>query len=485
MSKMTVLDVQNDLDTIYGTGVFSLLDDDYKGNHKKNRIRYNKTGEIFFRSKVDMDRGQNLRGAKKVLLLDRSNKVLTPEQQADFNSYNNKAQRQTSDEYYNKFYTRWGNRFTLLTPYTGYKNKIKVRCNNCNSVFERNSAYLYSQGKCNYCTSLSLPEGESLLYSMFDKTGLNFEYQKRITVYDNKHKVRYLRNDFTFEEPLKLVVEFDGSQHYDVRTKYYSKEAVYRDTLKNDWAKNNGYKMIRIRDFDKDTIINSLEPYLGKLVFPDSFYSKGFRIPILDIRLYLKKHTIRETSKKFNLPYQQISRISGEFSDNKRGTIKYPRIKNSDESAMIDDYQRRLNERYGVGVYKVLKYFAGIKGVRSARVTVTHSRCNTTNTLVAYNLLRATNRYQGCSYCSGRKMTVKRINSDLFKVYKGRYWVLTKEYVNNEGLLKLVCSNCKKKFVKSYKELKQGHCCPCGNGVSNQAGFNRTMFKKYYGSSKR
>lgn len=107
-NKLSLKGIQEDFDIKYGKGMFSLVDSSYLNNKAKLRIRYNKTNEIFYRSKVDMDRGQNLKGDKKVLLLDKSNKVLTPKEQAIHSSKVNSKPKQTSAEYSAKFYARWG-----------------------------------------------------------------------------------------------------------------------------------------------------------------------------------------------------------------------------------------------------------------------------------------------------------------------------------------------------------------------------------------
>jgi very-short-patch-repair endonuclease len=72
-----------------------------------------------------------------------------------------------------------------------------------------------------------------------------------------KHQNTQLFFDFILPE-LKLLIEVQGQQHYTYNKLYHkSKEDLqsqkYRDTLKTQWAAENGYKLLCIpySDIDK------------------------------------------------------------------------------------------------------------------------------------------------------------------------------------------------------------------------------------------
>ena len=64
-----------------------------------------------------------------------------------------------------------------------------------------------------------------------------------------------------------LIIEFDGVQHFERDTRWWEPNIKKRqdafdklklyDWLKNEWCKENGYTMIRIRfDEDVDIVLN-------------------------------------------------------------------------------------------------------------------------------------------------------------------------------------------------------------------------------------
>lgn len=79
------------------------------------------------------------------------------------------------------------------------------------------------------------PEDEIIMQKSFDD--LRSENRKA------NGKLRY---DF-FIERLSLLIEVDGPGHWDPNCHYYSDEVIRRDNLKNKYAEDNGYFLIRIR----------------------------------------------------------------------------------------------------------------------------------------------------------------------------------------------------------------------------------------------
>ena len=71
-----------------------------------------------------------------------------------------------------------------------------------------------------------------------------YEIIREYSFHNLVHK-KQLRVDFYIPE-LQLVVEADGSQHWDKNSKFYSEEGIIRDNIKTEYFKKNNIKLIRI-----------------------------------------------------------------------------------------------------------------------------------------------------------------------------------------------------------------------------------------------
>ena len=80
-----------------------------------------------------------------------------------------------------------------------------------------------------------MSEGEKFIASLLRKAGIAFEQEK--TFYDLK-KGRY-RYDFYIEnwDGRRVIIEFNGIQHYEFVKKFYSSERLWRAALERDRAK--------------------------------------------------------------------------------------------------------------------------------------------------------------------------------------------------------------------------------------------------------
>lgn len=77
----------------------------------------------------------------------------------------------------------------------------------------------------------------------------NIQYSKQQTFFDLRGKNKsYLRFDFAIFENNQIVrlIEFDGEQHYNPSSQWYTKEGVERDQIKNEYAKEHNIPLVRI-----------------------------------------------------------------------------------------------------------------------------------------------------------------------------------------------------------------------------------------------
>lgn len=121
-----------------------------------------------------------------------------------------------------------------------YSDKIKgpiwkCRCN-CGSIFECPSKYLPYRKSCGCISSYKEEEIVKILNEN------NLSYKRQYTFSDLYKNIGYLlRFDFAIfkNEKLIFLIEYQGRQHYDKNSKYYSKEIIENDKLKIKYCQIN------------------------------------------------------------------------------------------------------------------------------------------------------------------------------------------------------------------------------------------------------
>ncbi len=103
--------------------------------------------------------------------------------------------------------------------------------------------------------------GERLIRELLKQRDIEFEEQKRFKTCVNKSQLPF---DFYIPH-LSTLIEFDGMQHFRPIDLFGGEEGFIQrqvnDSIKNEWAKNNNFKLIRIR-FDEidnvESILNTI-----------------------------------------------------------------------------------------------------------------------------------------------------------------------------------------------------------------------------------
>lgn len=273
--RFTVEDIQKEIDYLYGKGKF-VVSGKYKNNQTKMKFTYTPTGEYCMQTINHMYDGYNFKYSKKVPLI---NKHKVKKINTKVKVKHNKLIVTDTASFKKELFKRQGDRFTVIGEYKGMRLPIKVRCNNCGQVMDTQAQILIEYGSCRVCRGLTKSRGETILYSIFKYNNIPFEYQKTIRVPENHHA---MYNDFTFTNP-KLVIEFDGRQHRDTSMNWYSKEYAERDSYKDKWAKDNGYKMLRLDKLNLAYIKTKLMPYFGDLNIPEKVEMGNYYLPIKQI----------------------------------------------------------------------------------------------------------------------------------------------------------------------------------------------------------
>lgn len=166
----------------------------------------------------------------------------------------------TKEEFIKKSNETHGSRYTYdNVVYNGAHRKVNVTCPD-HGDFSITPANHWSNGVgCPSCFNSNPSKGEVKIYNWLTEHNVLFEFQKSFPDLYYKSKNGRLKYDFYIPDQ-NLLIEFDGEYHYSPIS--FSKSisgadqlllTQTRDRLKTEYAKNNGYKLLRIR-FDDDIL---------------------------------------------------------------------------------------------------------------------------------------------------------------------------------------------------------------------------------------
>lgn len=137
----------------------------------------------------------------------------------------------------------------------------KCKCD-CGNIISKQSAILLSN-RVYSCGCLTESVGAHNIQKVLIENNIDFEKEKTFSnfVYeDTKRRPRY---DFYLPKYNRLI-EFDGEQHYKETNSFFEEtlETVQqRDQIKSNYAKNQGYSLVRIPYWEKSNI--TLDMILG------------------------------------------------------------------------------------------------------------------------------------------------------------------------------------------------------------------------------
>lgn len=142
----------------------------------------------------------------------------------------------------------------LSKEYDGINSYIKLECPN-GHIYDTGTFGSFKQGyRCSHCNRVS--KGEQRIMNLLDKFKIDYIHDKGYfqDLSINNHP---LRPDFIIENK-RIWIEYDGGQHFKI-VEYFGGlmnllNIKYRDNIKNKYAKENGWKMIRIPYWEFDNI---------------------------------------------------------------------------------------------------------------------------------------------------------------------------------------------------------------------------------------
>ena len=154
------------------------------------------------------------------------------------------SMKYTTEKFKQVVSEKFNNRFDFVGEYTDYNTHSQFKCNICNSVFLSTPNNFIKEGHCPVCSATA---GEQKIMELLEKENIIYEFQKPIKI-DSKN----YRYDF-FIPNKNIFIEYDGKQHFkpgfgktEAERENNLKLTRKRDLIKNQYCKDNNFKLIRI-----------------------------------------------------------------------------------------------------------------------------------------------------------------------------------------------------------------------------------------------
>lgn len=128
------------------------------------------------------------------------------------------------------------------TVYLNAKTKVTIKCNKCQQYFsQRTTAHLYNRSGCPSC---KISHGEKRIEEELKSRKIGFIKQK---TFENLIGIggKHLRFDFYLPDK-NICIEYDGKQHSDKKSNYWSETLIQNDNIKNKYCEERNIKLIRI-----------------------------------------------------------------------------------------------------------------------------------------------------------------------------------------------------------------------------------------------
>ena len=153
------------------------------------------------------------------------------------------SQRKSSNEFVGMALSIHGDNYDYSqTVYVNAKTKVKIKCNRCNhSFFQLPRGHLYEKSGCPCCRQSHGEEKITLLLRLFN---IPFHHEHKFKKCIGTQQ-RPLRFDFYLPKQ-NMCIEYDGRQHVDKSSKFWSPDIQVNDTIKTEFCRKQGIKLRRI-----------------------------------------------------------------------------------------------------------------------------------------------------------------------------------------------------------------------------------------------
>ncbi len=147
------------------------------------------------------------------------------------------------------------------TKYIKIFDKVRIKCNNCDSYFDQ-EAHTHLKGSG--CPRCRMSLGERKISSYLKEHNIIFETEKMFDGCRNKLPLRF---DF-YIPSLNTCIEFDGRQHFEAEDFFGGDEGLknlqLRDSIKDQYCKDKNIPILRISYRDMNKTEDIIKEFLPK-----------------------------------------------------------------------------------------------------------------------------------------------------------------------------------------------------------------------------
>jgi very-short-patch-repair endonuclease len=133
------------------------------------------------------------------------------------------------------------NKYKYPDDYKKMNSIWNIECEKHGIFKQKVSNHIHLGHGCSNCNNNSI--GENKIKFLLEKNNIKFLSQKKFKDCKNKRELPF---DFYLVD-YNICIEFDGIQHFDERSKYFSDSIIINDKIKTDYCEEKGIKLIRIR----------------------------------------------------------------------------------------------------------------------------------------------------------------------------------------------------------------------------------------------
>jgi len=169
-------------------------------------------------------------------------------------------QRKSNSDFTREVFDLVGNEYTFLDEYITAIKKLNIKHNTCGNIFASTPNNFLKGNRCPHCFG---SKGEDAISKYLESN--NIEFKKQVAFPDLKMQglLRYDFGIFNENGTLKILIEYDGQQHFKPIEAWGGNSEFQRilesDKLKNSYAEANDLLLIRIPYWDYNRINEILE----------------------------------------------------------------------------------------------------------------------------------------------------------------------------------------------------------------------------------
>lgn len=158
--------------------------------------------------------------------------------------------RRTQQEFEDIIYNLTENDYVVLSKYKNANTKVVFKHKICGKNFSMTPYDFIGSGhRCPWCFQSGSSHGNSMIAKVLNKLGIKYYREFKFSGCKSKRRLPF---DFYLPD-YNLCIEYDGKQHFDRSSKFYSTDLVKHDRIKDQFCLDNNINLLRIK-YTYDTL---------------------------------------------------------------------------------------------------------------------------------------------------------------------------------------------------------------------------------------